>query len=445
MNKTKILLIITIILLIVTGVMAYKLYQNEAEFKTVTVNSYNKVFYELVDYMQNVETYLAKSMISASANQGAATLTHVWREANLAQSYLSMLPIESQELENTEKFLNQVSEYSYSLSRKTINNENLNDEDFKKIKEMYNYSKELSDMLNQLSTEINEGTITWNDLTKTDKLQFAQQVSSVDFTTLEENFHEYEGMIYDGAYSEHITNKEKRGLTGDDIDEEKAKQKITEFIGIDNIKDVKSNGYVENGNIPVYRFEVTTKKDEYIGISISKKGGHIVAMNNNKEISEEKITANDAIEKGKKYLESKGFNNMQETYYLKQSGFITVNYAYTQNNVIMYADLIKVKISLNDGEILGIETTGYLNNHYNRKLQEPKITIEQAREKLNKNLEISSQNLAMIPTEWETEVQCYEFKGKIDEIEFIVYINIQTGEEEDVLIVTNTPNGTLTM
>ena len=33
------------------------------------------------------------------------------------------MPIESQELENTAKFLNQVSDYSYSLSRKNINDE----------------------------------------------------------------------------------------------------------------------------------------------------------------------------------------------------------------------------------------------------------------------------------------------------------------------------------
>ena len=47
-------------------------------------------------------------------------------------------------------------------------------------------------------------------------------------------------------------------------------------------------------------------------------------------------------------------------------------------------------------------------------------------------------------TEFNTEVLCYEFKGKINEVEFIEYINAQTGKEEDTLIVTNTENGTLT-
>ena len=110
-------------LLIVVAILGWILYKKQREYRQASENSYNMAFYELVDYVQNVETYLAKSLISTTPEHGAETLTNLWREANLAQSYLSMLPVESQELENTEKFLNQVSDYSYSLSRKNIYNE----------------------------------------------------------------------------------------------------------------------------------------------------------------------------------------------------------------------------------------------------------------------------------------------------------------------------------
>ena len=69
---------------------------------TTKENEYNMAFYEVVEYVQNVKTYLAKSMISKTAEHGAEMLTRVWREANMAQAYLGMLPIESQELENTD-------------------------------------------------------------------------------------------------------------------------------------------------------------------------------------------------------------------------------------------------------------------------------------------------------------------------------------------------------
>ena len=64
---------------------------------------------------------------------------------------------------------------------------------------------------------------------------------------------------------------------------------------------------------------------------------------------------------GKKYLSNIGFKNMHQTYYTKRENILTVNYAYKQDDVIIYADLIKVKIALDDGEILGVETKGYLN------------------------------------------------------------------------------------
>ena len=51
----------------------------------------------------------------------------------------------------------------------------------------------------------------------------------------------------------------------------------------------------------------------------------------------------------------------------------------------------------------------------------------------------------MIPTEYQTELLCWEFKGKVEDRDFLVYINVETGKEEDVLLILDTPNGTLTV
>ncbi len=450
MNKIKkghliSIIIVLVILAIALGIMLYK---NQEKYKQASENSYNMAFYELVDYVQNVEAYLAKSLISSTPEHGAETLTNLWREANLAQAYLSRLPIESQELENTEKFLNQVSDYSYSLSRKNIYNDELTEEDFKNLKDLHSYSVELENTLNQLSDDLNSGRFKWDELTNKGEIAFAQQVDNISkesFSNLEENFHEYSGLIYDGAFSEHLTNQEKKGLTGEDIEEEKAKQMAEEFIGKEKIKEIKNLGFSENATIPVYDFSITNQEDETIQISISKKGGHIVAMNSNREVNSEIISQEEAVQKGKEYLASKGFDSIRETYYLKQEGITTVNYAATQEGVVMYPDLIKVKIALDDGEILGVETTGYLNNHTQRDLTKIKITKEEAKNNLNPDLDIQSEGLAVIPTEWQSEILCYEFKGKVEDREFLVYINAENGREEDVLMITNTPNGTLTM
>lgn len=446
--KKRYMMVAIGVLAIIGIILGVMLYENKKEYQQASENSYNRSFYELVSYVQNIETYLAKSMISSTPEHGAETLTNVWREANLAQSYLSMLPIESQELENTEKFLNQVSDYSYSLSRKNIYNESLTEQDFNNLKDLHNYSVELTNTLNQLSEDLNSGRFQWKELTQKGPVAFAQQVDNVSkesFSNLEENFHEYSGLIYDGAFSEHLTGVEQKGLTGEDIDEEQAKQKTEEFYGKDNIKEISSLGFSENATIPVYDFSITDKDDETVNIAISKKGGHVVSMNANRDVKAESLTQEQADQKGKEFLEAKGFTSMKETYYLKEGGVVTINYAYSQDGVVVYPDLIKVKVALDDGEILGLETTGYLNNHTQRDTSKVKITKEDAKSELNKDLDIQSEGLAIIPTEWKTEILCYEFKGKVEEREFLVYINAENGREEDILIITNTPNGTLTM
>lgn len=442
---------VAVLTIVIIG-LAIIMYKSNEKYVQTSENSYNSAFYQLTEYVENVETYLAKSLISTTPEHGAETLTNLWREANLAQTYLSMLPIESQELENSEKFLNQVSDYSYALSRKNIYNESLSQDDLNNLKSLHQYSVDLKNTLFQLSDDLNAGRFEWKNLTQEEPIAFSQQVSNMQddqFTQMEEDFHEFSGLIYDGAFSEHLTNRERKGLTGDDIDEETAKQKAEEFLkaGDDNlqVKNITSQGISDNANIPVYDFSAEIENQANVNIGVSRKGGHIVYMNSDREVNSEVISQEDANEKGKEYLRTKGFDNMKETYFLKQQGVVTVNYAYTQDGVVMYPDLIKVKIALDDGEVLGIETTGYLNNHTERDISKVAITKEEAKKTLNKDLQIESEGLAYIPTEWETEILCYEFKGKVEDREFLVYINAENGREEDILIITDTPNGTLTM
>jgi len=45
---------------------------------------------------------------------------------------------------------------------------------------------------------------------------------------------------------------------------------------------------------------------------------------------------------------------MVDTYYLKEDNTAIINYAYKQGDVVVYPDLIKVKIALDNGEVIGL-------------------------------------------------------------------------------------------
>ncbi len=439
-------------LVIVVITLFILLFKEKKSYSLELENKYNMAFFQLVDNVQDMEVYLAKSTISNSPNSGAEILSFIWREANMAQTYLSMLPIGSNEIEKTSKFLNQVSDYSYILSQKTINGEQLTQEELDNLEQLHNYSSELKNTLNQMAVDINSNKLSWtetsnNKFFKNKRINnFNDQISSV-----EENFHEYAGLIYDGAFSEHITNPEHKGLIGEDIDEQKARDIAIKTVGENRIKNITYGGLTNEGSIESYDYCIECNDRNMWWISITKKGGHILYINSNREVRNQNINDEDASKAAEEFLNNNGFNSMKKTYYTRNNGVETINYAYEENNgminenIIVYPDLIKVKVALDNGEILGMEATGYLNSHTDRNVSDIKITKEEALASINSKLNIENIRLAIIPTEYNSEKTCWEIKGNVMERDFLVYVNVENGKEEDILLILNSSEGTITM
>ena len=159
----KISIAFLVILVFSTGYYAFKL---KEKYNLMLDNTYNDSFTSLVNYINSVENYLAKSMITESPEHAAETLTKVWSDANLAMVYLSRIPVSSESALNVSKFLNQVSDYAYSLSRKNIDGQKLMKEDFNNLKELYNHSKGIEDTLNTLSDELYNEDLNWKEIVK---------------------------------------------------------------------------------------------------------------------------------------------------------------------------------------------------------------------------------------------------------------------------------------
>ena len=62
------------------------------------------------------------------------------------------------------------------------------------------------------------------------------------------------------------------------------------------------------------------------------------------------------------------------------------------------------------------------------------------------SLEVRSHQLAVIPTAGQYEVLCHEFKcRRPDGGHAIVYVNAQTGQEEQILLLLEDETGTLVL
>lgn len=429
----------------------YYQYRRAAELRQELDSQYNRAFFEMVGYVHNVESLLAKSMVSTTNERTAITLQEAWRQAGLAQTNLGQLPISQPVLASTFKFLTQLSDLSLSLDNQNIRGKPLSSEQYEMLKKLHDYSVSLNKSLHQLQEDLNAGRLKWGELASKGTKLFSRTKPGEMMKKIEavgENFKDYPTLIYDGPFSDHMTSGEARGLTGDEIDAEEAKNKVSEFFGRDRVLEITDLGKNDHGQIKTFDFEVKLRdapEDQSAYISVTQKGGHVNWMINNRPVKEEKLDMDKAKAAGIRFLREKGYDGMVDTYYLKNDNTATINYAFKQDDVTMYPDLIKLKIALDNGEVVGMEARQYLLNHTERDIPEPAVSMEEARKKVNGNMEVNSSGLAYIPTDYRKEIFCWEFKGKLDDRDFIVYINALTGEEEDILMIVNTPNGILTM
>ena len=438
-GKIRIILYIsTIILVLGIFSIVQTVKANKFERQLTAHNQLSLI--SLDENLNSISTNLEKLMYSNSSPMLSKLATELWRETSGAKIDLSLLPTKDIQLSNTYKFLSQVGELVMALSRKSENGEKLTEDERQQLIKLYEYSKELNQQISDMCYELENGTLSFDDYESLlmENNSYITINSSLD--DVEQSLSDLPSLIYDGPFSDHIEQGKPKYLKNlENVKQEEAFE-IARTICNVNETDSLEYAYDEDGNIPCYVF-----KSKNCTVAITKSGGKPLYMLNSKFVGEVEITPDEAVRNAHKFLEEIGFESMNETYYFIEDGICTVNFSFIQNGVVIYPDLIKVGVSLETGDILSFDATGYIYNHHDRSISTPKISKEEAISCINSNLETINTQLSIIPTDWETEQHCYEVHCKAESgQELLVYIDCITGEEKDILILLYSDDGVLT-
>nr|WP_242851726.1 germination protein YpeB [Caloranaerobacter sp. TR13] len=438
---------------IVVLVWGFVQYETKNDYKQMLNNEYQRLFYDMKDNVENVQVNLSKVLLAESKDLNILLLSQIWQNALTAQEKLSQMPVSHKDLSKTEKFLNQAADYCYSLIQAYLDGKPITSKQRHALFALQDNASYLADELSNLHNKIMKGRLNFNLVRRREDRQLDkanENIMDARLTKFEEKItNNYPELIYDGPFSDQVLNVKPRGLGGKVVSVSEAKDIAKKFIGVKKVRKITKfeEGKKSNAaNISAYTFSISPEnasKERAIYISVSKKGGKVIWMMNPRPVDRKKLSVNDALKYAKKFLEEKGYKGMEPNYSLKFDGVVLFNFAYKDNNVTVYADNIKVKVALDNGEIVGFDAAAYLKSHYDRDLPKPKLTEEQARDKVKLDFDIENVRLALIPKNGIKEVLCYEFKGKYKGSNFIVYINAETGKEEKILKVIRDENGIL--
>ncbi len=449
MRRSWPLALISLLLIAGVGFWGYSQYVARRQMENYLSSQYQQSFYQMINAVEGAQATAAKGLVSSSPRENIVTLAELWRQADIAKSNLNNLPISHPVLSRTSQFLNQLSDYAYSLAKQNADGRPTTDEQWEKLAKLRQeagyLSRELLKAQDETAANIALG---WTNMLRNTRQQLKKADQGIDthFNRIDKQMIQYPTLIYDGPFSDHVVNATPKGLSGDNIDEGEAQGVARRFV---DFKDgvVETGGKID-GRIPAYRVMVRPQgagrnMTQMAEILVSRRGGHVVTMLMPRAVSKVNIDLERAVEIARDFLDQRGFTNFLASHKLEQEGSAVIVFVAQEDGVIIYPDQVKVKVALDNGEVIGFDASQYYMAHQKRELAQPKLSADQAERLVNPRLQIEKTSLALIPLPTLKEVLCWEVKGTLDGETYLIYLNAENGREEQILQLVEAKEGTL--
>lgn len=427
--------------LVLGSVLALSLFTDVLSFgkKDGGTEAAERAFYDLVGYVDNIETNMSKLFVASDDESRQKILGDLMVQSNLADSSLAALPVMDESKHYASKYINQVGDYAKYLNNRLIDQQTLTNEDMDRLVDLYNVNTDLKEALTTLSAKVNEEYDF--DLLKDNN---ANDLIISQFNDFEKGAVDYPEMIYDGAFSDGVNNKEVKGLSGEEIDETAAMEKFGEIFAEYGELAPSVMGMTENSEIICYNITSMTEGGE-IYAQISKVGGKLVMFNAYRGCGEVKLSEEECIAKAGEFLEKLGYKDMKCVWNYASGGTEHLNFAYTENGVIMYPDLVKLNVCMETGVVTGLDADNYYINHTDRVVGKAKHDMGEAFDKVNVKLDVQDERVTVIPLGNGRETLAYEFIGTYNGSVYYVYVDANTLKEVEIYKVVDTEQGRLLM
>lgn len=390
--------------------------------------------YELNSIVDNLDTNLAKARVANTRNEQVKLLSNVAIESEMAETLLERLPVDTQFTQNVTSFVNKMGDSAQSMLYSVASGKKLTDSQIATIEHMYKTNLQLKQSINELTANCTGKEMLKAMRGKKDNLML------VSFGEMENNVVETPKEIHDGPFAENIKKVSAKNLAGlEEITCAQAEKLAAKYFESYNISDVKCTGEVTAESLTCYNVTMQTKDGE-MSAQLSKQGGKVVEFNSYKDCNDKNFSVERCVDIAQDFLKALGFKNMKAVWTSENGTTCNLNFAYEQNGVVIYPDMVKVKVCEERGIVTGMEGLAYVLNHTQRELGSAKISKSEAKAVLNGGFEAEGSRLCLIPVDG-GEVLCYEFYGAYGGNDYYIYVDAATGNEVEVFTVIGTAQG----
>lgn len=387
---------------------------------------------DVVAAMADIEVNLQKLMIASGAAQSTELLGETALLAQHVESGLSRLPMRYETAEQAMKFAGQMGQYTMALAVQMADGGMLTGDD----------EAQLGDML-EACRALNEHLMTVGERLYTEPVETTGSVmddaamSWPEEAIAGESAIEYPSLIFDGPFSDGRRGGEAKGLTGERVTRETAREAAARYAGVtaDRVRDAADSG----GQFEAFGFTAQTDAGS-LSVQVTGVGAHLLWMMPEQAQYGVKLSQEECLRSAQIYLADMGFGQLEPCFVQQYDGMVVANFAAVQDGVLLYPDQVKVQVEMERAQVVGAECSQYLANHTLRASLTPEIEEEEARQMISSRLEVTASRLCVIPQD-AGERLCWGFEGLFAGSRYWVFVDAQTGEAAEILRVTQTEDG----
>lgn len=422
------------------SIWGYKEHEEKNAILIQAENTYQRAFHELSYHLDLLHDKIGISLAMNSSEQLSPQLVEVWRLTSEAHANVSQLPLTLLPFSKTEEFLSEIGDFTYRTAVRDLDATPLTEEEIDTLHELYDQAEDLKKELRQVQYLTLKNNLRWMDV----QLALATEDEPLDntiidgFKTVEKKVEGFaDGYTDSPLFSDTKEGKEYKQIQGDTIDEQTALKKAKEIFNAPTNSDLSISESGDGAETPIYSISYDNE-NTFAYIDISKYGGSPLSLLIERPMEEKSLSLNKGLEKAEQYLENFGYKNMKLFQSSEYDHIGVYSFAYEENDITIYPDSIEIKVALDNGDVLGFAAQNYLRNHHKRDIKEPAISVEEAKEAINPNIEIQKESLAIIDNDYDAEVLTYEFLGVYKDETYRIYINAIDGKEEKIERLTGT-------
>lgn len=410
------------------------------QYATQLENVYQKNLYDLVESVNNTETKLSKILASNSSTYQKKLLSEIAQNSELAENSIASLPISQNSLADSVKFINQMGGYTQTLADQISQGKSLSKQNLETLSEL---QQSVNDMKAQINKFVKKVQQNYSILDQSFKIDGDFNNFTIELSKIKGEGVDYPVMIYDGPFSDSTLDKTVKGLNGDTLTQQECAKEVENCFK--NCADISYAGEI-NSRFETYTYHVTNSDSQVLFVQVSKIGGHIITVSGQGSVTSEKnITENDAKNIALDFARQNGVENPEIVWTQTVNNHIYLNIAPTENDIVLYPDLVKVKVDMASGTVIGYDATNYFINHIPRALQKTGHSASEFRSLLPKDVTVKHERLVLAPLDYNREVICFEYECEKGGATYYFYLNAENGKEENVLKVIHTDDSSKLM